>query len=72
MDAARRQPGRQHAVEGSFSLIDQILVFCPDCFTKQIFRFNSDFFLSHLVILARFELWCLNKIYIKHIINNIC
>ena len=56
MDAARRQPGRQHAVEGSFSLIDQILAFCPDCFTKQIFRFNNDFFLSHLVILARFEL----------------
>ncbi len=41
---------------GSFSLIDQILAFCPGCFTKQIFRFNSDFFLSHLVILARFEL----------------
>jgi hypothetical protein len=56
MDAAPRQPGRQHAVEGSFSLTDQILAFCPGCFTKQIFCFNSDFFLSHLVILARFEL----------------
>lgn len=56
MDAARRQPGRQHAVEGNFSWADLILVSCSDYFTKQIFRLDSDFFLSHLVILARFEL----------------
>ena len=56
MDAAPRQPGRQHAVEGSFSLTDQILAFCPGCFTKQIFASIVTFFLSHLVILARFEL----------------